>query len=287
MKNKGKMALGAILALFLVATLISNVSAVVVTSVNAPRLTPGQQATLDIRLENILSEDVQDITINLNFQGLPITPIDGSSAGFDELNSDEDARASFVVRAASDATPGDYQIPYTITYNQNGDDKTRNGSIGITISSQPSLSYTISTENPVIGQEGKVTLKIVNTGFADAKFVSVRALPIGFTILSEDQIYIGNVDSDDFETATFDVVFSSNNPSFSAIIDYTDFDNKKITKTIDIPVVVYTKERAIELGIIEKNNLPVYIGIVVLVIVLWIIWRAIKRRQRLKRSERG
>lgn len=287
MKTMKNQAISILLALFLVLAVVPIASAVVVTSVSTPKIGPGEQVKLEVGLENILSTEVEDVTLNLDFKDLPFIPVGKSSAGFDQLDSDDSARAEFIIRASSDINPGDYQIPYTITFTQDGIEKTRKGSFGITVSAQPLLSYTISTETPIIGQEGKITLKIVNSGFAEAKFLSVKAIPSGFTILSEDQVYIGTVDSDDFETATFDVVFTSNSPIFSAIIDYTDFDNRKVVKAIDLPVTVYSEEKAVELGIIQKNNWPIYIGIAILVIILWFVWRAIAKRRRLKRSERS
>lgn len=273
-----------VLAILLV---VNIASALVVTSVFAPKFAPGEEKRIEINFENTFSTNIEDITFTLDFKDLPFIPVGGSSAGFDELDPDDDAHAGFTIRAANDIAPGDYQIPYTITYLQDNEERTRAGSIGISVSSQPALSYTINTENPVIGAEGKINLKIINSGFADAKFVSVKARGDGFTILSENEIYIGSIDSDDFETANFDVVFNSAKPRFTAIVEYTDFDNKKVTEAIEIPVTVYSKEKAIQLGIIEESRLGLYIGIVVAVIVIWLVWRAIRKRQRLKKSERS
>ena len=152
------------------------------------------------------------------------------------------------------------------------------------VDSQPILTYSSDTENPVEGQKGSVTLKIVNKGFADAKFFSVKVLPDGLTLLSEDEVYIGEVASDDFETATFDVLFNKVNADLTAIVEYKDFDNKLVTETINLPVKVYSKEKALELGIIQPNRVPYYIGGVVLLIILFIIYRSIKKRRRLRRS---
>ena len=101
---------------------------------------------------------------------------------------------------------------------------------------------------------------------------------------SEKEIYAGTVDSDDFETATFDVLFKAQNPTFTAVIEYTDFDNNKKTETINLPTQVYTKEKALELGIIQKSKLPLYIGIIVAFVILWIIFRSIRKKRRMKKS---
>lgn len=264
--------------------LISAASAISVTSVTAETLAPGTEGVIRVEIENIFQDTVEDVTFSLNLENLPFIPIGSSSEGFDELEENDDGRFSFRIRAANDIAPGDYQIPYTIDYSIDGERRERTGSIGVSVKAQPELSFSIETENPVIGTEGKVTLKIVNRGFADARFVSVKALPQGLTLLSESDVYIGTVDSDDFETAVFNVIFNSQKADFSAIVQYTDFENNKITKTVDIPITVYSQEKAIELGIIEESNLGLYIGIVVAIIIIWLVWRWVAKRRRMKKS---
>ena len=69
-------------------------------------------------------------------------------------------------------------------------------------------------------------MKIINSGFGDIKFVNVQIFPDGFILLGSANDYIGNVDSDDFESATFDVIFN----------DEKNFDErKKATKKITKP----------------------------------------------------
>jgi len=113
-----------------------------------------------------------------------------------------------MIRAANDISPGDYQIPYLLRFNLNDEQEERMGTIGIKVTADTILSFSLDAENAIEGNEGKLTLKIVNKGFADARFVTVELLPVSYTLLSEREIYIGTVDSDDFETATFDVIFN-------------------------------------------------------------------------------
>ncbi len=274
-----------VIALTIVLIFVMQVaSAVVVNSVQVDPLFPGDEGIIKIQVENILEDDVQDVTINLDFTNLPFIPLTSSSDGFDELESDDEGMFSFRIRASNDITPGDYKIPYMIKFDHDGVEKERIGTIGVKVIGTVELSFSIDTENPIIGQEGKITLKMVNKGFADAKFASVKVLANGYTLISESEIYIGTIDSDDFETATFDVIFNNPKPTLSAIVEFKDFNNNEIIKNIDVPITIYSKEKAIELGLIEKNNTPTYVGVVIALIILWIIWRTIAKRRRLKRS---
>jgi len=67
-------------------------------------------------------------------------------------------------------------------------------------------------------------------------------------------------------------------------MEYTDFNNNKVKKTINLPIKVYETEEAIALGIKTKNNSVYYIISIVVIIIIWIIYRVIKKRSRIKRS---
>ena len=259
-------------------------SAMTVNSVSVDDIAPGTEGVIRIEIENTLSETAEDVNLNLNFLGLPFIPIGSSSGGVNEIKEDDEENFAFRIRASNDIAPGDYQIPYILTFRINNGLQTRTGSIGVSIKAQPELSYSSDIENPVVGRQGKISLKIVNKGMADARFVSVDINPSGFTLLSEKEVYIGTVDSDDFETAVFDVVFISEKPKLTATVSYTDFENNKKTDEINLPLKIYTRKKAIELGIIQRNNWPFYIGIVAVLIIIWFIWRAVRKRQRMKRS---
>jgi uncharacterized membrane protein len=112
--------------------------------------------------------------------------------------------------------------------------------------------------------------------------MSVQIFPQGFELLSKDKIFVGTIDADDFDTATFDVIYKTTNPILSAKVEYKDFDNKDQTETVNLSFKVYTKEKALELGILQKPNYIVYLVIGILVIA-FIIHRILKKRKRKNR----
>lgn len=259
-------------------------SAVTVQTVSGDSLIPGGEGLIRMEVENILNRDVEDVSIRLIFDDLPLTPIGSSEEGVDELEDGEEETFGFRIRADNDIVPGNYRVPYILRYDDNGV-KEREGSIGVRVTGNIDLAFSTTTETPVIGQEGTINLKITNKGFADARFVSVRIFPEGFTTTSESDVYVGNVDSDDFETVSFDVIFNNRNARVVGIVEYRNFENKLVTRNIDMPLEVYTNEEALELGIIERSNTVLYVSIVIVLLVLWFVWRAVRKRRRKKRSE--
>ena len=257
-------------------------SALIVEDIQAPTLSPGQEGVITLDIENDGSDPVQDISFTLDFTGLPFSPVGSSEQGIQKLNEDKVKTFTFIVRASSDAKPGDYKIPYIFSAKNT---TVKKGAMGIRVTGNSALSFTLTAETPVMNERSKVTLKMVNAGLTNARFVSLKFIPEGVTLLSEDQIYIGTINSDDFESTSFDLIFSDRQPRFTAFVTYKDFTNQDLTLVQDVPLTIYTREKALELGILTKSNALWYILLVALLIILWIVWRSFRKRQRLKRSK--
>lgn len=262
-------------------------AALTISSVDADNIAPGQEGNVDITIKNNMDFDVEDVSFALVFDSptLPLSPKGTSEETIDSLNEDEKDSVSFTLRADSNAKVGDYKIPFVLTYS-NGT-KTfspQQGTIGIRISGSPSLDFSASTTTPVIGQKGKITLKLLNKGLGEAKFISVKVNPSGYTLLSEDNVFISSIDSNDFDSVSFDIVLKSKSASLSGTVEYRDSDNKVITKNFDLPLKVYTQDEAIKNGIISKSNTFTYILVIVVLVIIWFVWRSIRKKNRLRKS---
>lgn len=266
-----------IAAFLLVVALMPLSLAVTINSISTETIFPGKESKIAIEIENNFDEDVKDLSVRLNLENLPFTPVGSSEQAINELEKDDEETFIFKIKASNDISPKDYQIPYILSYLIDNQQKTRTGTIGVTIKATPELAYTLTAENSILNQEGRLNLKIINKGFAEAKFLSVKIIPVGFRLLSESEVYIGTIESDDFETATFDVIFTTQNPILTAELEYKDLENSNIKKTINLPITVYTEQQALELGLIKKSNLPLYIGIVIALIIIWLVYRTIRR----------
>ena len=257
-------------------------SAVVISDVSQNELFPGDQTTLKVEIKNTLDDDVEDVSLNLILDNVPFISIGGSEESEDEIRDGRTETFSFVIKASQDIEPGDYSIPYELNYFDTKEDETisKSGSIGVVVSAKTELDYSAEIKNNVVGEQGQVTLKIINSGFGDIKFVNVKIFPEGFTLLGSANDYVGTINSDDFESATYDVLFNDETANLIATVTYKDFDNNEESITVNLPLTVYSREKAIELGIIEKNNSNLYVGIIVIIIILWFIYRRIKKRKR-------
>jgi len=211
-----------------------------------------------------------------------LSSLGSSEDVLDNLNGDEDDSFSFDIRASSTAEPQDYKVPYTLTYK--GQATPMKGVVTIRVIGNVELNVFASTKTPVVSSSDELTIQITNTGFADARYVSVQLFPAGFFLLSDDNVYIGDISSDDFQTAVFNIKYTSETPTAEAIIEYLDFNNQKQTMVFKQNIELYTQKEAINAGIISTNNTGIYITGLVLIILIWIIWRAIRKRLRKRRS---
>ncbi len=278
-----KILLKSLLALLVFVILYSwTASALLIKDINVATLYPGLSSEVRIIVDNDADMDVEDVTFSLDLSNTPLTTIGSSEDSLNEIEEDEEGLFIFILKANNEAKPGSYNIPYVLTYRSASQPK--RGTFGIIIKGHTDLEFSVSLREPIIGSKGNIDFKIVNKGTGDARFVNLKILPEGYTLLSEEKTYIGTVSADDFESVSMDVVFNKKSAKMYGVVEYVDFDNNKIVKNIEIPLTIYTQQEAIEKGIAKKNNTLFYAGIIAALIIIWIIWRAIARKMRKRRS---
>ncbi len=275
--NLSKITFGILLIVFA----LGFVSAIIVDS-NYITTYSGESGKVTLNIENNENFDIEDVSVALDLSELPFTSVGSSEKDIDDLDEDDDDDISFTLRASTDIIPGDYDIKYIVKYvNADNDSETyeKTGTFGLRVSAKTDIDFSVEVdENAIIGKDGRVSLEIINKGLGEIKSVSVQIFPQGFELLSNNKIFMGTIEADDSDTATFKVIYKTANPTLSVKIDYKDFDNQDQTETVNLPFKVYTRERALELGIIKNPNYIPYIGIGILVVAFF-IYRGIRKRR--------
>lgn len=291
MTNKTKIIIAiTILAIYLI-SMISLASALVITSVSTSpdSIAPGETADLSLSIKNNGENDLTDLSVSLDFTNLPFAPYNsGSDYNTDELISDKTKQISFKIIALNDAKSGIYKIPVNIKYTENDVAKTKQSLISLMINSEPIIDVEFEDGLLLKAQNNKVTLKVINKGLADVKFLDISIdSSTSYDIVSQKNVYIGDVDSNDFQTADFSIFFKDNALSAISIpvtVVYKDITNKQYTKSFDVQMKVYNQQQAQELGLQAKSNSMYYVAIVVTLILIFILYRVIRNRRR-KNSE--
>ncbi len=279
---KTKILITAIAIIFLAVITLKLASAISV-DVNYITIYPGEEGKVTLTIDNNENFDIKDISASIVLDNLPFTSIGSSEKDVDDINEDDDDSTSFTIKASEDIKPGDYQIPYVIKYTNDETDESlrKTGSFGIRVSAKTELDFAVEVSgNAIVGQQGKISLEIINKGLGEIKSTSVQIFPQGFELLSTDKIFIGTINGDDTDSASFDLIYSSTAPVLKAKVSYKDFDNNDQTEEINLPFKVYTKEEALKLGIIKNSKTGTYITIIIVLLVIWFIWRRIKKKRK-------
>lgn len=279
-------------ALFLAQIYLASALTVDSVTSNPKEIQPGEKFSLDLKIENNLNQNIENVVVSLDLsKTLYFAPYQSSNeVRIESINQDDSEKANFDLIASSDAISGTYTIPVKITYDLSSG---TNGTpedfiISATISAKPNIE--VSSENNILikGTSGKLTVKIINSGLGGSKFLSINIQQVsGIRITSPGSVYIGNIDSNDFDTADFNVFVDSNALSSINVpveITYLDSSNNEVTEDKTILINTYTQKEAISLGLVSKNNSFLIIISLVGVLVLFLIYRRIRKRNRNKRN---
>ena len=262
------------------------VSAVTVNEVRASpdQIAPGETARISITIENILSDDVKDVSVSLDFTTVPFGPYDSSNEqSVDEIRDGRLKTFDFEVIALTDSKSGIYKIPIKISYfDSDGIKHDKSSVISMTINSEPILDVEAEDSLLLKGQKNTLTLRIVNKGLSDVKFLDLEIKEsTRYSLLSSNKIYIGTIDNDDFETQDIDIIFKDTSASkinLPITLIYKDITNKQYTEDFEVELKVYSTEQALQIGLIQKSYTTTVIFVIVLVIIIYLIYRAIKKR---------
>jgi len=277
-------------------------SALTITSAtsNPKEIQPGEKFSLDLKIENNLDEDAENVVVSLILNGIvnpttgqiisaavPFAPYQSSNeVRIDTIESDDRETASFDLIAFSDAVSGTYTIPVQVSYNNQSPESL--GVVSVVVNAKPKIETSLENSVLIKGTSGKISIRVINSGLGDAKFLSVDlSSTAGIQLTNPNSVYIGNVDSNDFDTADFNVFINADAPSLINLpvkVTYSDSANNPITENKVISVKTYTVKEATDLGLINRNNTFVIILSIVGVLILFLIYRRIRKRNRNKRN---
>ncbi|MDD5700020.1 MAG: hypothetical protein PHH00_02390 [Candidatus Nanoarchaeia archaeon] len=274
------------------------VSALTIGSVtsNPAEVQPGEEFTLGLKIENNLNQDVKDVVVSLVLNTasntIPFAPYQSSNeVRIDKIKSDDDEKATFDLTAFSDAVSGTYMIPVTVSYvlNNSGNATTESlGLVSVIINAKPRMDISLEDSVLIKGTRSNLKIRIVNSGLGDAKFLSITlGQSSRIQITGSDKVYIGNIDSNDFDTADFNIFVNANAPSSISLpveITYSDSGNNQITETETLLAGTYTQKEAIDMGLVSKNNTFLIIISVAGALVLFLVYRRIRKRIKNKRN---
>ena len=253
-------------------------------STNPSEISPGQEVLLEIVLDNNLGYDVENVEVSIDLSKVPFAPKQSSLQFKESIDDDDQENFRFELISDADSNAGAYEIPVEVSYQEAGVNNvtlTKKFSVSAIVNAKPELN--LNSDNFLIqNQKGELEIRITNVGLNKAKLLEVelQSSPL-YNILSSNKIYIGDLESDDFDTATFDVIVKqSGNVQFQVVMNYRDARNNEITETQDVAVKSYNLEEAKKLGLVASSNMMIYLSAAVVILVAWMVWRKIKKKKK-------
>lgn len=249
---------------------------------------PGGEGQVSITIKNNEETALRNIGVQLGLitvQGstvadLPFIPTGSATEKkISRLNPGEFKTISFDVKTYPSATPGYYKLPLSLTfYDDQGTEIQNQDYIGVIIEAQPELKiYLDETTITPEEKQGEITLKFVNKGINDLKFLDIELVDgDNYKVLSTKSDYIGDLDSDDYRSETFTIETSSEDINLQVKIDYKDENNKDYSYTTAVPLE-YNKIPAN--GSNGRSAWTVVFVIIVLGLVIY-FWRRSKHKKR-------
>jgi len=264
-------------------------------------IVPGTMTKVSFVLENLADNTLRDIKLNLDvlselttatsitFRELPFTPIgSGNEKTIKKLGPGESAEISFDIFTDATADTKVYKVPYVLTYSDaSGTNFTREGIVGLLVQSSPEISVNIDkTEIYSAGAKGNVEIKIVNKGFSDIKFMDVLLTENkDFEILTNPEVYIGKLDSDDYETADYTLMVSKNakdNITLPLHVEYRDANGNLFSKDIPLELRLFSGAELKQRANGTSSPLAAIIIIILVLVAGILIYRKIRKHKKKK-----
>jgi len=262
-------------------------------------IVPGTKTKVSFFLENLADNSLRDIKLNLNiytelataasitFRELPFTPLGSSNEKtLKSLAAGETKEIIFDLFTDADATSKVYKVPYTLTFSDaSGTNFTNSGVVGLLVDSDPQMSVNLEkTEIYSAGAKGNVEFKIVNKGFGDIKFLDVTLKQSDdYEILSNPEVYIGKLDSDDYDTAEYNIMVDSkakDSVSLKLQVEYRDGNGQLYSKEIPLVLKLYSGEELKQRTNGGSSSGWIIPVIIVVAVVGFFVYRKVRKNKK-------
>jgi len=177
--------------------------------------------------------------------------------------------------------PSQHPLPITIYYENetHGMQPAQRYSVLVPVSSGNTLFVYLDSQDELIdGMVGEITIGVANRGLARAKHVVLTIADENqFELIDTDTRYIGDIESDDYDTVDFRILPESSDCSNVTVdVSYDDDYGDAYGMTTELPIKVYTSKEM--KAIAPKGGGYTWIIIAVLVLLLAYIFRKRIRR---------
>jgi len=253
-------------------------------------LEPGQEGTVTLTLKNTANIFLRNIAAQITMQStlgttvtdLPFIPVTATEQRITKLNPGEYSEITYTLKAYPGATPGYYKLPLETTfYDEQGTQTTQEDVVGVVVKAKPELKiYLEDTTLTQKDSQGKITLKFVNKGVNDMKFLDIEILnDEDYKVLSGNMEYIGDLDSDDYRSEEFVIIPKEDNTNLQIQYSFKDENNKEYSGLAEITLTYDLLRNG------QKGGMSTTTVVILLLIVGGITYLIYKRRSKRRKHK--
>lgn len=263
--------------------------------IDPEQISPGSDGTVTITVKNVAPNSFTDLSLKLYLQSiiggalvdLPFAPVDSSAEKrVYRLDAGQTAEFKYDLRVYPDATAKIYKIPFVLEYYDTlGNKQNKSDFIGLTVNSVPEVSIILDkTDITQKKKTGDITLKVINKGLGDIKFLNVIIKQSdSYEILStSDTTYVGNLQSDDYQSVDYKIAINDNKEivTVPVTLQYRDANNKYYEVTAQVPLSIVDSSKLDDANGKGISGTMIFIIIIVIALAAWIIYRKIKKNKK-------
>ncbi|MFH0889904.1 MAG: COG1361 S-layer family protein [Candidatus Aenigmatarchaeota archaeon] len=242
---------------------------------------PGGTGKVTISLKNTANSVLKDVGVKLDLtaSGVPFSPIGSATEKkMYIVNALEEKNVTFDVITDPDADAKPYKIPLTIKYHDEvGTNYTKSDTITLIVGAKPEIISNIESSTILSpGDKGSINVNIVNKGLTKIKFLTVTiGQSYKYQVLSADYVYIGELKSDDYQSAKFDLYVDkgASNVSVPITLAYRDGNNNPYTETGNLSLVLYTPSQLNLMGLRSSNTVSTLLIAAIALIAFYFLYK--------------
>ncbi len=251
-------------------------------------IAPSMTKDVELKIRNLATSYMRNIDVSLELGGT------SSEVGdFGEVETDEiplitagrttEKRISniapgetesvvFPVKADADADERAYKVPIGLSYeDEMGNSFEKSEFTGIIVGGEPQIESGLSNidDYPVAGNMRDVSLRLVNRGLSKAKFLEMElGEDESFEVVGSSDVYVGDMDPDDFDSSSFDIFIEEGveTVSIPIYLEYRDSEGNVLEDEQVVEFRTYTEEELDRLGLLDEGG--GIIGVVVFVLIV-------------------
>ncbi|MEA3378769.1 MAG: hypothetical protein U9Q69_03960 [Nanoarchaeota archaeon] len=267
---------------------ISATIAVASVDLEPEKIKPGDAAKLTLTLRNDALSRLRDITaqIDLSASTMPFAPIHSTTEKkIRSIASGESVEVVYDIIALASADSKVYKVPLSLSYYDDaGTEFTKNDIIGLIVEATPDLEVNIEDFDILQkGQSGDVVVSVSNIGPSDVKYMLLKVLNSeDYTVLGKNQEYLGNLESDDFETAEFRLHIGNvkDDADLKLQLQYKDAYNNERLEQVSLKLPIYSIFELRKYGL--DGDTTSFVMPIIYILIILFIYFTIKNWRKLK-----